>query len=126
MKSKAFLIIGMIASFVIASALNVYSLTPMLASIRPMFLVMVLIFWVIYRSTYAVSMGGVFCGTVVRFVVWNAFGSSGVLCDAHGIYSKGYAHLRQRADFGASVGDCSGGLVCLSGHIVVFAGVGIS
>lgn len=50
MKSKAFLITGMMASFVVASALNVYPLTPMFASIRPMFLVMVLIFWVIYRS----------------------------------------------------------------------------
>lgn len=51
MKSKAFLITGMIASFLIASAWNVYPFTPIFASIRPMFLVMVLIFWVIYRSS---------------------------------------------------------------------------
>lgn len=87
MKSKVFLITGMIASFVIASALNVYPLTPMFASIRPMFLVMVLIFWVIYRSTllsvWAVFLVGLvsdllfgthlghqaFCATLMAFIL---------------------------------------------------------
>lgn len=51
MNSKSFFIIGMVASFVVASMLNVYPLSPIFASMRPMFLAMVLIFWVMYRST---------------------------------------------------------------------------
>ncbi len=50
MKSKAFLISGMIISFIVASTLSVYPLKYTLASIRPSFMVMVLIFWVMYRS----------------------------------------------------------------------------
>lgn len=51
MKPKALLITGITASFITASMLNVYPLSPTFASIRPMFLAMVLAFWVIYRST---------------------------------------------------------------------------
>ncbi|MDO4896882.1 MAG: rod shape-determining protein MreD [Moraxella sp.] len=51
MKPKALLIMGMMVSFVVASMLNIYPLKYAFASIRPMFLVMVLAFWVIYRST---------------------------------------------------------------------------
>lgn len=64
MSSKSFLIIGMVVSFVIASMLNVYPLHHLLASIRPMFLVMVLVFWVMYRS----SMMGVLSVFVVGFI----------------------------------------------------------
>lgn len=66
MNSKFFLIIGMVMSLVVASMLNVYPLGYTLASIRPMFMVMVLIFWVMYRST---MMG-----------VWSVF-LVGILCD---------------------------------------------
>lgn len=51
MNSKVFLVIGMVMSLVVASMLNVYPLGYTLASIRPMFMAMVLIFWVMYRST---------------------------------------------------------------------------
>lgn len=51
MNSKPFLIIGIIASFVVASMLNVYPLGHAMASVRPMFLAMVLAFWVMYRSS---------------------------------------------------------------------------
>ena len=50
MNSKAFLIIGIIISFVVASMFNVYPLGYDMAGIRPMFLAMVLVFWVMYRS----------------------------------------------------------------------------
>lgn len=50
MSSKSLLIISMVASFVLASMLSVYPLHHFFASIRPLFLVMVLIFWVMYRS----------------------------------------------------------------------------
>lgn len=50
MNSKPFLIIGIIISFVVASMLNVYPLGYDMASVRPMFLAMVLAFWVMYRS----------------------------------------------------------------------------
>lgn len=51
MNSKPFLIIGIIVSFVVASMLNVYPLGYDLAKLRPMFLAMTLVFWVMYRST---------------------------------------------------------------------------
>ncbi|MCL1624023.1 rod shape-determining protein MreD [Moraxella sp. Tifton1] len=41
----------MFLSFVIASALNVYPLSFELAGFRPMFLMIVLIFWIMYRPT---------------------------------------------------------------------------
>lgn len=49
MNSKVFLLMGMVLSFIIASALNIYPLGHALATLRPMFLVLVLIFWVLYR-----------------------------------------------------------------------------
>lgn len=65
MKPKAILITGMVASFIVASMLNVYPLPYAFAGIRPMFMVMVLIFWVIYRSTmlsvWAVFLVGLIC-----------------------------------------------------------------
>lgn len=50
MNKKPFFILGIITSFVIASMLNVYPLGLDLAKLRPMFLAMVLAFWVMYRS----------------------------------------------------------------------------
>lgn len=50
MNSKTFLVMGMATSFVVAMMLNVFPLKHHLASIRPMFLAMVLAFWVLYRS----------------------------------------------------------------------------
>ena len=87
MSSKSFLIIGIIASFVVASMFNVYPLSPIFASIRPMFLAMVLVFWVMYRSTmlgvWSVFLAGLisdllfgthlghqaFCAVLMAFVV---------------------------------------------------------
>lgn len=48
--SKVFLITGVILSFIIASMLNIYPLGYIGAVIRPMYLMMVLVFWVMYRS----------------------------------------------------------------------------
>lgn len=62
--SKTILIVGMVASFVVASMLNVYPLKYTFG-IRPMFLVMVLAFWVMYRSSmmsvWAVFLVGLSC-----------------------------------------------------------------
>lgn len=49
--TKFKMIVGMVVSFVVASMLNVYPLHHTLASMRPMFLVMVMMFWVMYRSS---------------------------------------------------------------------------
>lgn len=85
--AKLFLVIGMIASFIMASVLSVFPLKHTLASIRPMFMVMVLAFWVLYRSTmlgvWAVFLVGIvadillgthlghqaFCATLMAFVL---------------------------------------------------------
>ena len=50
MNSKAFLITSVIVSFIITSMLNVYPLGHAMAAVRPLYLMMVLVFWVMYRS----------------------------------------------------------------------------
>lgn len=50
MNSKGFLIIGIVVSFILASMFNIYPLHQTLANMRPMFLIVVLSFWVLYRS----------------------------------------------------------------------------
>lgn len=87
MNSKPFLIAGMVISFVMAMVLSVFPLKYTLASIRPMFMVMVLAFWVLYRSTilgvWVVFLVGIvadillgthlghqaFCATLMAFVL---------------------------------------------------------
>lgn len=64
MSSKSLFIVGMLVSFVVASMLNVYPLHHLLASVRPMFLAMVLVFWIMYRS----SMMGVWSVFLVGLV----------------------------------------------------------
>ncbi|HCT73133.1 MULTISPECIES: rod shape-determining protein MreD [Psychrobacter] len=41
-----------ILSFVIASSLNVYPLSPSMAALRPMVMIMVLIFWLLFKPRY--------------------------------------------------------------------------
>lgn len=51
MNSKVFLVMAMLLSIIVASALNIYPLSHAVAGVRPMFLVLVLLFWVMYRPT---------------------------------------------------------------------------
>ena len=46
------LIATIILSFVIASSLNVYPLSPSMATLRPMVMIMVLIFWLLFQPRY--------------------------------------------------------------------------
>jgi rod shape-determining protein MreD len=46
------LLIAIILSFVVASSLNVYPLNPNMATLRPMALMMVLIFWLLFQPRY--------------------------------------------------------------------------
>ena len=46
------LIITIILSFVVASSLNVYPLSPSMATLRPMVMIMVLIFWLLFQPRY--------------------------------------------------------------------------
>lgn len=46
------LLIAIILSFVVASSLNVYPLSPNMATLRPMALIMVLIFWLLFQPRY--------------------------------------------------------------------------
>ncbi|MBF0659488.1 rod shape-determining protein MreD [Psychrobacter sp. NG25] len=46
------LIITIILSFIVASSLNVYPLSPSMATLRPMVMIMVLIFWLLFQPRY--------------------------------------------------------------------------
>ncbi len=46
------LIAAIILSFVAASSLNVYPLNPNMATLRPMVMIMVLIFWLLFQPRY--------------------------------------------------------------------------
>ncbi|MGP9689511.1 rod shape-determining protein MreD [Psychrobacter sp. AOP22-C1-C5] len=46
------LITTIILSFIVASSLNIYPLNPSMASLRPMALIMVLIFWLLFQPRY--------------------------------------------------------------------------
>ena len=46
------LLIAIILSFVISSSLNVYPLSPAMAILRPMVMIMVLIFWLLFQPRY--------------------------------------------------------------------------
>ncbi|PYE38132.1 rod shape-determining protein MreD [Psychrobacter fozii] len=46
------LIVTIILSFVVASSLNVYPLSPSMATLRPMVMIMVLIFWLLFQPRY--------------------------------------------------------------------------
>lgn len=46
------LIAAIILSFVAASSLNVYPLNPSIATLRPMVMIMVLIFWLLFQPRY--------------------------------------------------------------------------
>lgn len=46
------LIATIILSFIAASSLNIYPLSPSMASLRPMVLIMVLIFWLLFQPRY--------------------------------------------------------------------------
>ena len=50
--STDFLFSVIFLSFIIASALSVYPLSPSVAMLRPMLMVMVLIFWLIFQARY--------------------------------------------------------------------------
>ena len=80
MNSKPFLIIGIIISFVVASMLNVSPLGYDMASVRPMFLAMVLalsqawVLGVIALSVYQVSLWILQAFSHAQFV-WTGMGS---------------------------------------------------
>ena len=46
------LLVAIVLSFVAASSLNVYPLSPSMATLRPMVMIMVLIFWLLFQPRY--------------------------------------------------------------------------
>ena len=50
--STALLIVVIALSFIIASSLNVYPLSPNMATLRPMIMIMVLIYWLLFQPRY--------------------------------------------------------------------------
>ena len=58
------LIATIILSFVIASSLNVYPLSPSMAALRPMVMIMVLIFWLLFKPRYV----GVFTAFTIGLI----------------------------------------------------------
>ena len=57
-------IVAIIVSFVIASSLNVYPLSPSMATLRPMVMMMVLIFWLLFQPRYV----GVFTAFTIGLI----------------------------------------------------------
>ncbi len=58
------LLIVIVLSFVIASSLNVYPLSPHMATLRPMVMIMVLIFWLLFQPRYV----GVFTAFAIGLI----------------------------------------------------------
>ncbi|MGM8885221.1 rod shape-determining protein MreD [Psychrobacter sp. 1U2] len=58
------LISAIVLSFIVASSLSVYPLNQYLATLRPLFMVMVLIFWLLFQPRYA----GVFLAFAVGLI----------------------------------------------------------
>lgn len=58
------LISAMVLSFIVASSLSVYPLNQYLATLRPLFMIMVLIFWLLFQPRYA----GVFMAFTVGLI----------------------------------------------------------
>lgn len=58
------LIATIILSFVVASSLNVYPLSPSMATLRPMVMMMVLIFWLLFQPRYV----GVFTAFTIGII----------------------------------------------------------
>ena len=46
------LLVAIVLSFVVASSLNVYPLSPSMATLRPRVMIMVLIFWLLFQPRY--------------------------------------------------------------------------
>ena len=55
------LLMTIVFSFVISSSLNVYPLSPSMATLRPMVMIMVLIFWLLFQPRYV--------GIIIAFVI---------------------------------------------------------
>lgn len=58
------LLLAIVLSFVAASSLNVYPLNSSMATLRPMIMVMVLIFWLLFQPRYV----GVFSAFVIGII----------------------------------------------------------
>ena len=50
--STALLIVVIVLSFIIASSLNVYPLSPSMETLRPMIMIMVMIYWLLFQPRY--------------------------------------------------------------------------
>ncbi|MBE0440546.1 MAG: rod shape-determining protein MreD [Psychrobacter sp.] len=58
------IIVTIILSFVVASSLNIYPLSPSMATLRPMVMVMVLVFWLLFQPRYV----GIFTAFTIGFI----------------------------------------------------------
>ena len=58
------LLVAIVLSFVAASSLNVYPLSPSMATLRPMVMIMVLIFWLLFQPRYV----GIFTAFTIGLV----------------------------------------------------------
>jgi len=58
------LIVVIVLSFIVASSLNVYPLSPSMATLRPMIMIMVLIYWLLFQPRYV----GIFTAFTVGLI----------------------------------------------------------
>ncbi|MEZ7502902.1 rod shape-determining protein MreD [Psychrobacter sp. Arc29] len=62
--STALLIVVIVLSFIIASSLNIYPLSPSMATLRPMIMIMVLIYWLLFQPRYV----GIFTAFIIGLI----------------------------------------------------------
>ncbi len=62
--STALLIVVIALSFIVASSLNVYPLSPSMATLRPMVMIMVLIYWLLFQPRYV----GIFAAFTIGLI----------------------------------------------------------
>ncbi|MGP9557043.1 rod shape-determining protein MreD [Psychrobacter sp. AOP7-A1-24] len=62
--STVLLIVVIVLSFIVASSLNVYPLSPSMATLRPMVMIMVLIYWLLFQPRYV----GIFTAFTVGLI----------------------------------------------------------
>ena len=87
-----------VLSFIVASSLSVYPLSPSMATLRPMVMMMVLIFWLLFQPRYV----GVFAAFTIGIIAdllmdthlgQQAFAAVVVLKLPPGIYIKSFEKL---------------------------------
>lgn len=87
-KSKLHLSIAMIISFLLASILSIYPLTSHIAIFRPMWLVMVLVFWLIFQPALVGVILAFFIGLCIDLLTGSRLGQQALCAVVVAFFAK--------------------------------------